>query len=372
MFSFNSIMRTHWICCYAGLLFVSTLTMAKPQKTDQKPVVSVQQTFIRQLQTAELEIAESARAVVLPMVSQPLQSAKLYSRISGYIKARYVDIGDQVKNNDLLATIDDPQIKAQEKKILADIDEAKAELDLDHLNYQRGLQLVADNLISESERDRLRIVETQAKARIDSLRAELEGNRSRQSFLEIRAPFDGYIVARGLEVGDLVNADNSQGARFFFEIANTARLRLNIHVPQNEIRYIAPGDEITANFTGYQNLTVKGRISRLSQALDSQSGTMLVEAEIDNREYNLPAGLRGTVSVKTSSGIYENRVFKAPLSAISYHNGHDAVVGLTNAELEFHKVDIVSTSQNGVLLRGDLNSVDKVVLNPNALLMKGG
>lgn len=372
MSSFNNKVRVNLICCCIALLVASAYSVAKSLGANQKTTISALPPLTRQLQTAELEIASNQRVVILPTLSLPLQSAKLYSRISGFIKTRYVDIGDKVKKDDLLATIDDPQVKAQEKKLLADIDEAKAELELTKLNDQRAEQLIADNLVSGAERDRLRILVSQAKARIASLRAELQNNRARQSFLEIRAPFAGYIVTKGLEVGDLVIADNSQQSRYLFEIANTLRLRLAIHVPQNEIRHIAPGDGVIAQFTGYQNLTVKGQISRVSQAVDEQSGTMLVEAEIDNSGYNLPAGLRGTVSLNISSDGNKNRVYKAPLSAISYHNGQDAVVGVNNGAVKFHPVDIVSKSQNSVLLRGDLNNVSKVVLNPNALLIEGG
>lgn len=361
--------RIDLFCCI-GLLCVSALTVASPKESFQKPNISERQSINRLLQTAELEIVNIERTVILPMLSQPLQSARLFSRVSGFITARYADIGDKVEKNEILATIDNPQLIAHEKKILADINEVESELELNQLNFKRAEQLVTDNLVSSSELDRLRILVSRAQARIASLKAELEGNLSRQSFLDIRAPFAGYIVAKRLEVGDLASADALQKERYFFEIANTIRLRLNIRVPQNEIRYIAVGDEVLANFTGYQNLSVKGHITRLSRAVDEQSGTMLVEAEIDNSDYNLPAGLRGAVSLKLSAGSKINKVWKAPLSAISYHNGHDAVVGVINGEIKFHKVDIVSKTKNSVLLRGDLNDVSKVVLNPNALLIE--
>lgn len=371
MFNINAKMPVNLISGMT-MLFFSAHSVAAPQGDYTNSTSSVQKTLAGQLQTAELEIVNNERVMSLPALSLPLQSAKLFSRIGGFINARYADIGDKVKKNELLATIDEPQIKAKENKILADIDEAQAELELSKLNYQRAEQLIANKLVSKSESDRLRIFTYQAQARIASLQAQLAENRINQSFLEIRAPFDGYVVARNLEVGDLVSADTTQPARHLFEIANTRRMRLNIHVPQNEVRYIATGDELSVTFTGYQNIKVKGHISRLSQTVNARTGTMLVEAEFDNRAYNLPAGLRGTASFNTSSDSNDSLVFKAPLSALSYHNGHDAVVGMNNGEIAFHHVEIVAKSQNSVLLSGELTDIGRVVLNPNALLLEGG
>ena len=362
-----------YLICVSALLLISRDSVAAPLAPSiNNSASSNPSNLVGKIQTAELEIVSHQKVLSLPTLSIPMQSAKLYSRITGFIKARFVDIGDKVKKNELLAIIDEPQIKAQENKILADIDQARAQLELAQLSEQRTKRLVADNLISQAERDRLRILRIQATARIASLQAQLQENRARQTFMEIRAPFEGVIIDRNIEVGDLVAADIPQDNRFLFEIANTQQMRLNMHIPQNEIRFIAIGDEVNVTFTGYQNLKVKGQVRRLSRAINAQSGTMLVEAEFNNSGFNLPSGLRGSVSLKTSSDSKEDQVFKAPLSAISYHNGHDAVVAVNNGEITFHQVKIVSKSQNSVLLSGELTNIGKVVLNPNALLMGEG
>lgn len=360
------------LICVSALLLISAHSVADPLAAFTNSASSTPPTSVGQLQTAELEIVSNEKVISLPTLSLPIKSAKLFSRITGFIKTRFVDIGDKVKKNELLAIIDEPQIKAQENEILADIDQAKAQLELAQLNDQRAERLVADNLISQAERDRLRILRIQATARITSLQAQLQENLARQTFLEIRAPFDGVIVDRDLEVGDLVTADITRYSRTLYEIANTRQMRLSIHVPQNDIRYIATGDEVNATFTGYQNLKIKGRISRLSHAVNVQSGTMLVEAEFDNSVYDLPSGLRGIVSLNIYSDPNRNQIFKAPLSALSYHKGHDSVVAVKNGEITFHQVDIVAKTQNNVLLSGKLAEIGKVVLNPNALLIEGG
>ncbi|WJG10762.1 efflux RND transporter periplasmic adaptor subunit [Aliiglaciecola sp. LCG003] len=369
MFNSHKKMRLK-LYCFILLLTVSMHSLAGAREAGQKKIASTLRSQIQNIQTVSLEVAATGQIVNLPTLSLPMHSAKLFSRSSGFITAIFADIGDKVGKGELLAIIDNPQIMAQEKKILADINAAKAELELNQLNFQRAEQLIADNLISGSDRDRLRLQVAKTQASITGLEAQLEENLSHQTLLEIRAPFAGYIVAKGLEVGDLASADSSQNDRYFFEIANTQRLRLSIRVPKNELGNIVVGNEVFANFIGYQSVTAKGRIMRLSQFIDEKSGTMLVEAEIDNRDYKLPAGLRGTVAINTNSDAKTNPVWSAPLSAISYHEGHDAVIGISNGEIKFHKVEIISKSSNRVTLRGSLDHVDKVVLNPNAFLME--
>jgi len=356
------------LVCYCLSIFFVSITHLQAAENNVKPNINHKSNL--PYQTAKLVPVNTTHTLVLPIVSQPLQAAKLYSRMSGFIKQKYVDIGDHVNKNDLLATVDAPLVKAQERKILAEIANAEAQKELNQLNLQRAKQLAKDNLISQAEHDRLRILLTKSHANIDILKADLEKNQLRQSFLEIRAPFSGYIVSKNVEVGDLVSANNTQAMQYLYEIINKQLLRLVMHVPQNDIRYLSNGDNVTVKFTGYQGLKVTAKITRMAQAVDYSSGTMLVEAEFDNSSYNLPSGLRGTSTLTIKSTKNQLPLWQVPISAITYHQGTSAIVGIIGDQIQFYKINIISQSNQNVILNGPIADVEQVILNPNALLLK--
>lgn len=330
-------------------------------------------------QTATLVKLNDQRQISLPSVSRAIKSAKLFSRVSGFIKEQYVDIGDKVNKNDVLAVIDDPQIDAKMQKIMADIANEEAEKELNQLNLTRVEQLADDQLVSDSERDRLRILLKQSNAKIDSLTAELTQNRQQHDLLSIKAPFSGYITERNSEVGDLVSADNPSTNTYLYRIINTERLKIISNIPQSDLQSLRVGDNINAKFTGYGDLVVAGQIKRMAKSVDESTGTMLIEAEFDNSHLNLPAGLRGSVSFdirktdtqgnqQTHSQAHQQVYWQAPISALTYYQGDTAIVTVSDERKQLHKINIISQSNQNVVFTASLEKVEKVILNPNSLL----
>ncbi len=350
------------------ILLASSSVMAKEPTRVLLNKDSLEESAVQHYQTADLIQINDVRQVSLPIISRAIQSAKLFSRMSGFITAQYVEIGDKVNKNDVLAVIDDPEVKAQEQKILANIASEQAEKELNQLNLTRVEQLANSKLVSDAERDLLRIMLRQSNAKIDALKSELAQNLQRQSFLSIRAPFSGYIVEKNIELGDLVNADNPQTDTYLYRIANTQKLKIIAYVPQSEIKFLTVGDNINATFTGYDGLIINTQITRMAKAVEESTGTMLIEAEFDNTSLNLPSGLRGIMSFDTAQQSNAQVYWQAPISALTYHQGNTAIVGIKDGNKRFYKINIISQSTKNVVFTSKLEQIEKVILNPNALL----
>jgi len=346
------------------IFLVSGSVIAK----EATPEIPIQESVTHQYQTADLVRINNVRQISLPIISRAIQSAKLFSRMSGFIKKQYVEVGDKVNKNDVLAEIDDPEVKAQEQKVQASIASEQAEKELNQLNLKRAEQLADKKLVSDSELDRLRIILRQSKAKIDVLKAELAQNRQRQSLLSIRAPFSGYITEKNIEVGDLVSADNPQIDRYLYQIANTQQLKIIAHVPQSDIRLLSIGDNINATFTGYDGLIINAQIERMAKAVEESTGTMLIEAEFDNATLKLPSGLRGSISFEIEQQNNGQVYWQAPISALTYHQGSTAIVGIKDGNKRFYKINIMSKTNKKVVFTSSLENFGKVILNPNSLL----
>lgn len=240
-------------------------------------------------------IGVGSDVLVIPAITQPWQSATLFSRSTGIIETVYFDVGDRVVEGEALARVEDPTLRAEQSKLKAELKEAQAELKINQLDLNRANKLMNDSLISVAEIDRLKIKVEKTQSMIDAIQAGLSRNQIQQSFLVIRAPFNGYVTSRNIDRGDLVTSDNING-KSLFEVADLSRLRVRFRVPQSESYQMRKGIEVEFISTSYHE-EIQATVDLLSSNINEISGTLLVESWIDNEKLKLPSGLRGEVKL---------------------------------------------------------------------------
>ena len=220
--------------------------------------------------------------------ARPMASVTLYSKISGYLRAIYVDRGDRVQENQVLAVIQSPEIDRQHQAASADAEFKRA-------NAQSAAQLSGGGAISarqvESERASAAVAE-----------AVLAGLKTQKAFTILRAPFEGTVTARFADPGALVqNAANAQsGALPVVTISQTDRVRVFTYVDQRNARWVQVGDpvQLTIPETG----TVQpGRVTRINGELDPRTRMMVIEVRPDAQDRSILPGafVRARMTVKT-------------------------------------------------------------------------
>ena len=220
---------------------------------------------------------------------QPFTDAPIFARTNGYLKKWYVDIGARVNAGQLLAEIDTPEVDQQLAQARADLATAEANLparaddrralrraDEDRLGVAAGL----DNANGNFEARR---------AAVESARFNVKRLEQLTDFKQIRAPFDGVITARNIDVGALVGTGTS--AKELFHLASTSRLRVFVNVPQQSTRR-PPEPGLAADLTlpELPGRRFEGQLGRTSQSIDPSSRTLLVEIDVDNRTGELLPG----------------------------------------------------------------------------------
>ena len=238
---------------------------------------------------------DGQRVTVIPAVTKAWQVADLQSRATGIVDEVYVEIGDAVSRGDVLLTINDPILDTELRILQAELKEAEAEHKLNELDFNRSKRLLEDNLISASDNDRLQAKVEKSAAFVDAINAKIARKKVQQTFLTVRSPFDGHVINREVEKGDLVMSDNKAGTALF-KIADLRRLRIQYRVPQGVSYQIDNGDGVEFTAKSYNKL-LNTSVSLISKDIDESFGTVLMESWIDNESSKLPSGLRGEVVI---------------------------------------------------------------------------
>src|SRR3984885_3002912 len=283
----------------AGLAFFGITNRAKSRQevatwTDAQTVPTVR--IVRP------EHGPKEQELVLPGNVAAFNTGSLFARASGYITAWRKDIGDHVKKDDILATISAPaldqqlaQAKGQLVQLQAAVQQAQATAELGHATDQRTSQLVVQGWQSKQQGDNDRLNAASQLARLAVARTNVVAQQSAvkrleelTAFEEIKAPFDGVVTARNVDIGDLVDAGGNTG-RAMFQGSDIHRMRIFVNVPQAFLGELAPGIKATLHLPG-QKETFEAQLASTSNALAETSRTALVELQADNPDGKLWPG----------------------------------------------------------------------------------
>jgi membrane fusion protein (multidrug efflux system) len=206
------------------------------------------------------------------------QAATLYSKVSGYVTSIAVDRGDHVKTGDLLAVVSSVETDQQYESALRDLENKKR-------NWERAKDLVAHGWTSRQAADAAETAYSMATANVAQ-------NATMKSYEQIRAPFDGVITARFVDVGALVqnSTTNKTSNQPVLTLADDTKLRVDIYVEQRDVPFVHVGDVADVADGSDSARKVKAQIARTSNELDPRTRTLFVELDVDNADHFLVPG----------------------------------------------------------------------------------
>lgn len=278
--------------------------------------------------------------LILPSFLDAINTTPIWARTNGYLASWLVDIGDKVKEGDLLAIIDTPEVDQEVVQAEADLSAAIAKESITKITAQRSLSLFENNpeAISKEDVDQMLAAEAQAIADIESAKGRLAKFKYLQGFKNLYAPFDGVITERDIDIGSLITAGSNNNTQRCFQIAKSSVLRAFVSVPQNYFHLIKDGVEAELSVPEFPKKIFIGRINRNAAALDPISRTLLTQINIDNPREELLPGLYAEVKLKFKP---EKNVYILPIEAVSIRSGPPcvAVVDYNNI-VHFKKVTI--------------------------------
>ena len=240
--------------------------------------------------------------LVLPANVQAFVDSPIYARTNGYLKRWYVDIGAHVKEGQLLADIDTPEVTQQLRQAHADLATAQANVHLSKITADRYRDLLKTDSVSKQEADNAEGDYEAKQAIAQSAHANVKRLEELQSFQKIYAPFSGVISARNTDVGALIDAGSSGGQRTeLFHLVQPDKLRVYVNVPEAYAPSIKPGLVGELVLPEYPGRKFEGNVVRTADAIDRATRTLLVEIRVENPTGTLLSNAYAEVHLKLPS-----------------------------------------------------------------------
>lgn len=312
-------------------------------------------------------VAGERGVTTLPGALQAWTDAPIHARVGGYVKRWNVDIGQTVKAGDVLAEIDTPELDQQESQARADVARARARAHLAGIGEKRWKDLLSSHSVSQQESDEKTGEAEAANADVQAAQAALDRIAALESFKTVIAPFGGTVTARNVDVGDLISADG--GGSPMFRIADTAHMRLYVDVPQDLADAVTPGLAVTLTVPEHPEQTFKATLAGRSGAVNTQSGSQLVQFSVDNSKADLMPGDYAQVALPLKANA---QLLSVPATALLFRAGGTqiAVLGAGN-RVTMRNIHIASDQGTTLIIDEGLKSSDRVIDHPTDSLAAG-
>jgi RND family efflux transporter MFP subunit len=367
------------------LLLASALTLGGWKDYSQKHQVMAtarqERDFVPSLHVATVEANSGTVSVTLPGTTAAFAAANIYARATGYIAERNVDIGDRVQKGELLAELAVPEIDdqiAQNESTLdqlkAAVQQAQANATLAQATWGRDKPLLRDGWVTGHQGDiDLQTVKADeaavsvAQANVAAQERLLSVLHQDRNYASVVAPFDGVITQRNVDVGSLVQGNANTGT-FMFEIMQKDVIRVWVYVPQDTAFGVAPGVDAIVRVPELPDREFSGRVTRISDALQSGTRTLLTEIDIPNPDGALAPGVYCSVELhiprKTPSLL-------VPADAIIFNRNGIQVAVANNGKVEMRNIDVKRDLGTRVEVDSGIRAGDQVILNPPVTLIDG-
>jgi RND family efflux transporter MFP subunit len=312
-------------------------------------------------------------SITLPGNIEGWYEAPIYARVEGYVKAWYKDYGSLVKKGDILAEINTPDLDAEYRQAHADLESERAKNALAQLTAQRYLAMRENHALSEQA---ISVQLAEAKAEAAKLLAAVQRVKNIEAFIgfkQIVAPFDGVVIQRNINVGDLVSKEGSlsttNAKNNLFTVAVVDKLRLFVSVPANFGPFLNPG--LTAEVTVPQlpNRHFTFDFLTVAKGFDVNTRTAVTVFTIDNKDRKLWPGSYATVRLTAP---VESGVMTIPTSAMVFQERGAQVAVLTNDDrVHYKSISVAKMLDSAVEVQEGISEADRIVNNPSSALLEG-
>lgn len=311
--------------------------------------------------------AEGGGETVLPGTLRGYVESPIYARATGYLLHWYADIGVRVKQGQLLATLDTPEIDQELAQAVAQRDQTASSLVLAKSSFTRWQQLRQRDAVSQQELDERQSTFNQGVATLAAANANVQRLKQLESFKRIVAPFTGVVTQRNVDVGDLIDA-GSGASRALFAMAQADPLRVYVQLPQAYAQNIKPGQDVIVTQAELPGQQFHGSIANVSGAIDVPTRSLQVEVRLPNPDNKLRPGAYVQVALPG--------VARAPLVVpgnvlLFRAEGPRVAVVDENGKVVLRKIVIAQDLGRSLEIESGIEQSDKIIVNPSDSIADG-
>jgi RND family efflux transporter MFP subunit len=366
-------------------LFVGVLALGVDRH--ERRHVAVMQTarheadFVPNVRVEAVRQRDGSLQITLPGTTLAFDEARIYARASGYVLKRFVDIGDHVKAGQVLAEITAPEVDAQVSQYqnslaqaVATVHQNEATRSLAQITSTRFGTLANDGWVSHQVGDtdqygyqaQSRATDA-AKYNASSVQSQLRYYAQEQQYQQVTAPFDGVVTERNINVGSLITAD-ATGGTAMFSMVDSNVIRIWVYVPQDDAFGVKPGVNAVISVPNMPSLRLKGKVTRIADALQPGTRTLLTEVDVSNPEGSLSPGLYCNVELEIPRSA---PALIVPASAIIFNQRGMQVAVVENGVARLRPIAIAKDLGDAVEVSEGVKGGDEVVLQPSVNLADG-
>jgi membrane fusion protein (multidrug efflux system) len=270
----------------------------------------------------------------------------LYAKVNSYVKSLNADVGSQVRSGVLLATLEAPELDAQLASAGSRLKAQEANYLSSNATYQRILETSkTPGTVSRNDVDVARAKRDADLAQLQAAKADLRGYGSITQYLSIRAPFDGVISARNVNLGAYVGPTGKGSDLPIFTLQEQKHLRLVVSVPEAYVNYIRLNDTVTFTIKAFPAQIFKAKISRRAGVMDKGLRSERIEMDVPNEDVRLSPGMAAEATISLSG---EAQAFVVPRGAVL--NSSEGVYLIRNINGRAFKMPVVKGRENDSLI----------------------
>jgi multidrug efflux pump subunit AcrA (membrane-fusion protein) len=397
--------RLLWVLIVVAVLTVALLVGWLPHQKRNKEVdarAKQQQNSVPVVEVQIVHGGSAERDLTLPGTVTPLKSAHIYAQASGFLKARYVDLGDTVRKGQLLGLISAPELDAMVSQQTAILQQSKdgvltalAALRLQQVTYDRVHPLVLHGILSKQEDDTALAAVESAQSNLQAAENAVKAAQAAQAhaqsladFEQVRSPIDGTITARNVEVGSFVSASGAalgmtpvpvagstggpptggaQGGELF-DVVDLRSMEIFVAVPEQDAPFVQTGQSVDLTFSEMPGQTFTGKVIRSSDSLSQQSRTLLAEVQVNDKQHRLRPGMFASAKMHYSA---PNPGILIPGDSLLTMARGEFVPVVENSVIQMRPVHVGRDLGTQVYIVAGLKDGDLVVVNPNDLVKEG-
>jgi RND family efflux transporter MFP subunit len=304
---------------------------------------------------------------LLPGTLRGYVESPIFARATGYLLHWYVDIGAHVKQGQLLADLDTPEIDQELQQAKAQRDQINSSLGLAKSSYDRWQQLRTRDAVSQQELDERQSTYTQDVANLAAADANVRRLNQLESFKRIVAPFDGVVTQRNVDVGDLIDA-GSGTSRALFALAQSDPLRVYVQLPQAYAQNVAVGKQVVVTQAELPGQQFHGTIANISGAIDVPTRSLQIEVRLPNPDGKLRPGAYVQVAIPA---VAHSDIMVPGNTLLFRAEGPRIAVVDNNGVVHLRKVVIAQDLGQTLEIESGIEPTDKVIINPSDSIADG-
>jgi RND family efflux transporter MFP subunit len=319
------------------------------------------------VEAVTVKSAPANTGLILPGETAAWYESTIYARVDGYVANWSADIGDDVKKGQVLATIETPELDAQLVAAKAKLVAAQAAATLAQTTYKRWKDS-PKGVVSEQEREEKKANYASAQAQVALAQADVNRYEALTQFKQVTAPFDGRIIERRIDIGNLVTAGSNASTTPLYRIAQNNPMRIFVDAPQATAASMKKGVEVKIHVSTLPGREFTGTIARTADAINTQSRTLRVEVDLPNKDQALVSGMY----VDIAFALPAEGLIEIPAAALIFRtSGPEVAVIDQNHQVQFRKVTIARDNGSTLEISSGLSIGDQVALNLSTQVIGG-